>query len=212
MTDRPALWALILCLIIPLTSCELFKPKPPPKATMVLYEWSDDHGPGQVSVEIDLAQQLAVYKRGKRMIGWSFVSTGKKGHATRAGNYTISEKLPVKYSDRYGWISNPLGVISNADATPLSPVPLGEEYHPSAMNYWMRITHYGVGLHAGEISKPGTAASHGCVRLPKDLAPILYEVTRIGTPVKISPKTMPSPTPILLIHSLESPAGKITSQ
>ncbi len=74
MTYRSALLALILCWVMPLTSCGLFKPKPPPKATMVMYDWNDDQGPGKVSVEINLSRQLAVYKRGQRPIGWSYVS------------------------------------------------------------------------------------------------------------------------------------------
>ncbi|RYD55255.1 MAG: murein L,D-transpeptidase, partial [Verrucomicrobiaceae bacterium] len=32
---------------------------------------------------------------------------------------------------------------------------------------------------------PGEAASHGCIRLPKDFVPTLYEVVKVGTPVKI---------------------------
>jgi L,D-transpeptidase catalytic domain len=53
------------------------------------------------------------------------------------------------------------------------------------MHYWMRITSYGVGLHAGEIPPPGEAASHGCIRLPKKFVPRLSEATKVGTPVKI---------------------------
>jgi lipoprotein-anchoring transpeptidase ErfK/SrfK len=49
----------------------------------------------------------------------------------------------------------------------------------------MRITHYGIGLHQGEIPRPGEAASHGCIRLPKEFVPKLYEVTKVGTPVKV---------------------------
>ena len=54
------------------------------------------------------------------------------------------------------------------------------------MHDWMRVTTYGVGMHAGEIPRPGEAASHGCIRLPRDFVPKLYQVTKIGTPVTIS--------------------------
>jgi hypothetical protein len=50
----------------------------------------------------------------------------------------------------------------------------------------MRLTNDGVGMHIGLISKPGRRASHGCIRLPKQMAPILYEHTALGTPVKIT--------------------------
>ena len=53
------------------------------------------------------------------------------------------------------------------------------------MPYWMRLTTYGVGLHAGEIPRPGEAASHGCIRLPREFVPQLYEVTKVGTRVRV---------------------------
>ena len=150
-----------------------------------MFEWHDDGGLGEVSVEIDLTKQVATYKRGGRNIGWSYVSTGKEGHATSPGDYTITEKMPVKYSDRYGWISDANGKTTNGDATPKTPVPPGEVYSPAPMNYWMRITHYGVGMHAGEIPRPGAAESHGCIRLPREFVSKLYDVTKVGTPVKV---------------------------
>ncbi len=185
MILRCTTWILALCLSLFSISCTLVTPGEPARAKRVLHDWHDDGGPGKVSVEIDLTKQLATYKRGGRSIGWSFVSTGKEGHSTSAGNYTITEKMPVKYSDRYGWIADAWGKVSNGDATPNSPAPPGEHYCPSAMNYWMRITPYGVGLHAGDIPQPGVAASHGCIRLPRDFVQKLYDVTEIGTPVKV---------------------------
>jgi lipoprotein-anchoring transpeptidase ErfK/SrfK len=168
------------------SSCGLVTPKPPGKAKPVLYEWSDDGGPGEVTVEIDLTEQIATYRRGDREIGWSFVSTGKEGHSTPPGNYTITEKLPLKFSNRYGWIADAQGNVTNGDAKPTTPVPPGEIYSPAPMHHWMRITNYGIGLHAGEIPRPGEAASHGCIRLPRDFVPKLYDVTKVGTPVRIT--------------------------
>lgn len=167
------------------TSCGLLTPAPTPRAKPVLFDWQDDGGPGEVSVEINLSTQIAVFRRGERRIGWSFVSTGKEGHATAAGQYAIMEKMPLKVSNRYGWIADELGNVTVGDAQPSTPVPPGNHYTGAPMHHWMRITSYGVGLHAGEIPKPGEAASHGCIRLPRAFAPILYEVTQVGTPVEI---------------------------
>ncbi len=167
------------------SSCGLFAPKPPAKAKPLLYEWQDDGGPGEVSVKIDLADQIATFQRGGRPVGWCFVSTGKEGHSTSTGDYSITEKMELKESNRYGWLADAAGNVTNGDATPKTPVPPGEFYHPAPMRFWMRITTYGVGLHAGEIPRPGEAASHGCIRLPRDFAPILYEETKVGTPVKV---------------------------
>lgn len=178
----------LACLAPALAAAALFSscaPQPPPKANPALSDWHDDGGPGEVSVEIDLGRQLARYKRGGRPIGWSFVSTGKEGHSTKPGDYTVTEKLEVKESDRYGWITDATGKLSNGDAKPTTPLAAGEVYHPSPMHYWMRITNYGVGMHAGEIPVPGEAASHGCIRLPKDFVPQLYQAVKVGTPVKV---------------------------
>lgn len=182
---RSFTWIAVVCGVTLTTSCGIFHSTPPPKAKPVLYEWSDDRGPGEVTVEIDLSEQIALYKRGDRLIGWSFVSTGKEGHATSPGDYTILEKLPLKLSNRYGWIADAAGNVTNGDARPDTPVPPGNHYSASPMSYWMRITTYGVGLHAGEIPRPGEAASHGCIRLPREFVPQLYEVTKVGTRVRV---------------------------
>ncbi|MEY4242695.1 MAG: hypothetical protein RLZZ245_280 [Verrucomicrobiota bacterium] len=179
------IWWVVACLPWLMSSCGLLQREPPPKAKMVLYEWQDDGGPGELSVEIDLSEQVARYRRGSRLIGWSFVSTGKEGHSTPAGDYRIQEKLPLKHSNLYGWIADAQGNVTDEDARPTTPVPVGETYFPSAMHHWMRLTWQGVGLHAGEIPRPGEAASHGCIRLPRDFVPLLYETTKVGTPVKI---------------------------
>ena len=179
-----------------LASCST---QPPPRASQVLHDWHDDGGPGEVTIEIDLGRQLAKYKRGNRPIGWSFVSTGKEGHSTKPGDYTITEKMELKESDRYGWITDPAGNVSNGDAKPTTPVPEGHCYHPAPMRYWMRITSYGIGLHAGEIPVPGEAASHGCIRLPKDFVPELYAATKVGTPVKVVRGKRPKPEEMGLV-------------
>lgn len=182
----PFSWISALGVALLCSSCGLLTPQPPGKAKPVLYEWSDDGGPGEVTVDIDLDEQVATYRRGDREIGWSFVSTGKEGHSTPPGNYTITEKLPLKLSNRYGWIADAQGNVTNGDAKPTTPVPPGEVYSPAPMHHWMRITNYGIGLHAGEIPRPGEAASHGCIRLPRDFVPKLYDVTKVGTPVRIT--------------------------
>jgi lipoprotein-anchoring transpeptidase ErfK/SrfK len=170
---------------ITFTSCAIIPDGPPSKAEHVLYEWFDDEGPGEVKMSIHLSQQRAVYTRGGREIGWSYVATGKEGHGTPAGTYRIIEKIEDKYSNRYGWIEDELGNVTNGDATPRTRTPKGNVYVPAPMPYWMRLTNYGIGMHAGLIPKPGETASHGCIRLPKDLAPIVFEAVKIGTPVQI---------------------------
>ncbi len=177
--------ALCLACLACLSSCAappqvIEKPGEP-----VLYEWNDDGGPGEVAIRINLTAQRAFYTRGGRPIGWSFVATGKDGHRTPAGSYTITEMVVDKYSNRYGWIEDEFGNVVDNDAKSSDRVPPGCRYVPAPMPFWMRLTNYGIGMHAGIIPEPGLPASHGCIRLPKPLAPLLYSQVRLGTRVKI---------------------------
>lgn len=177
----------LACCAFPLliVSCELMKPQPPKKAEIVMYEWEDTGKGEPLSIRIDLKEQKAAYLRGGKQVGWSLVSTGREGHATPPGEYKITEKMPLKVSNRYGWIADAEGKVAVPSAKPCTPVPPGHEYRGAEMHHWMRITSYGIGLHAGEISKPGAPMSHGCIRLPKDFVAKLYEATEVGTPVRI---------------------------
>ena len=152
----------------------------------VLHEWHDDGGPGKVAVTISLSDQIAEFERGGREIGWCYVATGKEGHGTAPGSYRITEKLVDKVSGSFGWIEDELGNVVNGDATPKDRVPKGMVYVPAPMPYWMRLTAQGVGMHGGLIPDPGKPASHGCIRMPKDFAPVLFEAVEVGTPVTIT--------------------------
>jgi lipoprotein-anchoring transpeptidase ErfK/SrfK len=160
-------------------------PPPPPRANLALCDWFDDQGPGEVAMTIRLSTQTAEVTRGGRLIGWTYVATGREGFGTRPGNYRITEKVVDKISNRYGWTEDEFGNKINPAARFDDPVPPGQKYVPAPMPYWMRLTDYGIGMHAGPIPQPGQTASHGCIRLPDDFAVALYEVAKLGTPVKI---------------------------
>ena len=168
-----------------LAVCGSCAPSPPPKAQPAMYSWNDDGGPGEVAMTIYLGNQMADVTRGGRPIAWTYVATGKEGHGTRPGSYRITEKIVDKYSNRYGWTEDGFGNIINPDAKAGQRVPEGEIYVPAPMPYWMRLTSYGIGMHAGIIPQPGAPASHGCIRLPHGFAPRLFDIVREGTPVTI---------------------------
>jgi len=155
------------------------------QAKPILYEWTDDGGPGEVAVTLDLSRQIATYERSGRPIGWSYICTGKPGHETPPGHYTITEMMDMKYSSHFGWVQDVMGNVTNGDATPATRVPPGGVYMPAPMPHWMRLTPSGIGMHGGVIPQPGETASHGCVRLPMEFAPSLYAAVRVGTSVKV---------------------------
>jgi hypothetical protein len=93
--------------------------------------------------------------------GWILrapVSTGTTGRETPAGVFAVLEKDPDHHSSLYD-----------------------DAWMPNMQ----RITWNGIALHGGPL--PGYAASHGCVRMPYDFAEKLFDKTRIGMRVIISP-------------------------
>ncbi len=137
------------------------------------YLWAPDLAPsGPVTVIISLKTQRAYVYRNGVPIGVSTVSTGKRGHATPTGVFTILQKQIEHKSSLYN------------DA----PMP-----------FMQRLTWTGVAMHAGHL--PGYPASHGCVRLPKAFAEKLYDITKVGLTVVITDEALVpevAPSPLLL--------------
>jgi lipoprotein-anchoring transpeptidase ErfK/SrfK len=148
--------------------------------------WEDSGVDGPLRIRIDLSDQTADFYRGGTKIGRSRVATGRAGHSTPTGNFTIMEKVAGKRSNLYGRIYDANGnlMISDAD-TRRHSIPTGGSFRGAPMPYWMRLTSHGIGLHVGAIPNPGSPASHGCVRMPREMARVLFENAPTGTPVTI---------------------------
>lgn len=151
-----------------------------------LYVWHGSSKPGPLSVNIDLSQQKAfLFKEGQN-VGWTYVATGRSGYNTPTGTFRITEKIADKRSNKYGMILDANGNVVNSNATAgVSRVPPGGRFVGARMPYWMRITGYGVGMHAGPIPNPGSPASHGCIRLPSSMAETIFQNASVGTRVTI---------------------------
>ena len=148
--------------------------------------WSDEGAGAPLRVRIDLSDQTAYFFRGDVKVGQSRVATGRAGHSTPTGSFTISEKVASKRSTLYGRIYDANGNLKVADAdTRLHPVPKGGKFIGCSMPYWMRLTGSGIGMHVGPIPNPGSPASHGCVRMPREMARALFGKAPIGTRVTI---------------------------
>jgi lipoprotein-anchoring transpeptidase ErfK/SrfK len=170
-----------------LGSCGVISgPLPRQRAQRILHQWNDDQGAGRVAIRISLADQIAEFTRGGRDIGWCYVATGKEGHSTRDGTYRITEKIEDKHSNVYGWLEDEFGNVTDGDAKASERVPAGMVYVPAPMPFWMRLTSYGIGMHGGLIPEPGKPASHGCIRMPKEFVPLLFDAVVVGTPVVIT--------------------------
>jgi lipoprotein-anchoring transpeptidase ErfK/SrfK len=133
---------------------------PPVPAVMAPgdYDWNPERSlAGDVVIVVSLPQQLVHVYRGGVRIGESTISTGRPGHDTPTGVFTILQKQKMHRSTLYD------------DA----PMP-----------FMQRLTWDGIALHAGRL--PGYPASHGCVRLPAAFAEALYGVTEHGGVVVVA--------------------------
>lgn len=143
-------------------------------------------GESPYRVELDLGQQTAYLIRGRQVLLESPISSGRYGHLTETGSFTIIEKEKNHFSSMYGKIVDAHGNTIVADADADMKVPRGGKFIPAPMRYFMRF-HSATGMHAGYL--PGYAASHGCVRMPEELAIAFYERVDIGTPVHVFGRT-----------------------
>ena len=98
------------------------------------------------------------------------ISTGMRGHSTPMGVFSVIQKHKLHHSNIY----------SNA------PMP-----------FMQRITWSGVAMHAGVL--PGYPASHGCIRMPMAFAAKMWNWTRMGARVVVTPGEM---TPATFSHPL----------
>ncbi len=150
------------------------------------YEWHPERAPeGPVELDIVLNEQRIYVYRAGVLIGYSIVSTGREGSGTPEGEYKVLQKVKDHKSNRYGsFVDAASGRVVDSNATVGQAPPAGTVYKPAPMPYFQRLTWDGVGLHEGFL--PGYPASHGCIRVHADMAHRLFEVTTIGTRVRIS--------------------------
>ena len=112
-------------------------------------------------------QQITMYDAS----GWTHrapISSGMRGHETPAGIFAVVQK--------------------NADHR-------SNLYDDAWMPHMQRLTWNGVALHGGAL--PGHPASRGCVRMPFGFAEKLFDRTRIGMRVIVSPRDT---TPVAFTH------------
>jgi peptidoglycan hydrolase-like protein with peptidoglycan-binding domain len=123
-------------------------------------------GGGSLRVEVNLSRRVLVLYRSNQVAlvshvsaggGYYYCSTGGCGHAiTPTGHYTTRSFMP-------GWVA----------------VPLGEMYNP----VFFIGTAYAI---HGDTYVPLQPASHGCIRIPMDIATFFHNLVHSdGTPVYV---------------------------
>ncbi len=113
---------------------------------------------GPVIIAISIEKQHLKIYDANGFFAEAPVSTGMKGHSTPMGVFSVIQKQKLHHSNIYSG----------------APMP-----------YMQRITWSGIAIHAGVL--PGYPASHGCIRMPMAFAMKMWNWTRMGARVVVTP-------------------------
>ncbi|PYK26491.1 MAG: hypothetical protein DME59_07590 [Verrucomicrobia bacterium] len=176
---------LLAALII--SSCEEY-PEPYaagfyPRATPAGW-WNDEAASGSAKIVVHIGEQQAYFYKGRQLVGQTTVSTGKPGFSTPPGHYTVVSKDAGHVSTVFGDYVDDYGnvVRSNIDSRK-DPRPRGTHFDGARMPYAM-FFRGGYAMHQGYV--PPFAASHGCIRLPGQMAVRFFENAPVGTRVTVT--------------------------
>ena len=125
---------------------------------------------GPLIIAVSIEKQKVRIYDANGFFAESPVSTGMAGHSTPMGVFSIIQKHKFHHSNIYSG----------------APMP-----------YMQRITWSGVAMHAGVL--PGYPASHGCIRMPMAFAMKMWNWTKMGARVVVTPGEM---TPASFSHPL----------
>ena len=161
-------------------------------AEAALYYWSDsDPGFSQPGPPVPLRRQQARRRHGKK------VEASLKQAAKPQGPLIIAisiQKQRLKIYDAAGFFAEtpissgmaghptPMGVFSVIQKQKLHHSNI---YSGAPMPYMQRITWSGIAIHAGVL--PGYPASHGCIRMPMAFAMKMWNWTKMGARVVVTP-------------------------
>ncbi|HKP02293.1 MAG TPA: L,D-transpeptidase family protein [Chthoniobacterales bacterium] len=140
---------------------------------------------GRASIVVDLGEQEAYLYRGKHRTASSRISSGREGHRTPVGRFSVIRKDIDHRSSLYGnYVDNSGRVVkANVDSRKDSKPP-HSHFVGAAMPFFVEFSP-GYGLHQGYL--PGVPASHGCIRMPYWKARQFYEAAHVGTAVTVRP-------------------------
>ena len=134
---------------------------------------------GPVIISISIDQQKLRLYDANGLFAESPISTGMRGHPTPMGVFSVIQKEKLHHSNIYSG----------------APMP-----------FMQRITWSGIAIHAGVL--PGYPASHGCIRMPMAFAVKMWNWTKMGARVVVTPGEI---TPASFAHPILA-AQKIAPQ
>jgi lipoprotein-anchoring transpeptidase ErfK/SrfK len=163
------------------SAVDLIKKQPPLAVNQpLLAKASQD----DLHIIVSLPKQRAYLMNGEQIVVDSPISSGKRGHTSPNGSFSILEKDPNHHSTLYGdFVDNSGRIVRAGVSMHIDAAPSGTHFQGAVMKWFMRLTGDGVGMHVGIL--PGYPASHGCIRMPSDGAKLFYDHIKVGTPVEV---------------------------
>jgi lipoprotein-anchoring transpeptidase ErfK/SrfK len=162
-------------------SGDLIRKQEPVKINQALLKQTT---PDQVHIIVSIPKQRAYLLRNDQIVIDSPISSGKRGHGTPTGHFTVMEKDPNHHSSLYGDFVDDRGRVVRAGVSArIDSAPSGTHFAGATMKWFLRLTADGVGMHIGIL--PGYPASHGCVRESPEGAKLFYDYVKVGTPVDV---------------------------
>lgn len=160
-------------------SSHISRQEPPRVSARLMDKVNQDNS----RVLISLSRQRAYLILGEEVVVDTPISSGKSAGMTPIGSFKITEKDPDHKSNIYGNFVDAAGrVVRSGVSVRIDSAPSGTRFAGAPMKWFMRFNG-AVGMHVGHL--PGYPASHGCVRLPTDIAPLIYRKVKNGTPVQV---------------------------
>ena len=142
--------------------------------------------PDNARVLVSLTKQRAYLMMGDQVAIDSPISSGKRGHTSPTGSFSILEKDKDHRSNLYGDYKDGQGrTVRGGISAHIDSAPSGTHFVGAPMKWFMRLTDGGVGMHVGIL--PGYPASHGCIRMPEPAAALFYSKVKVGTPAVVEP-------------------------
>ena len=137
-----------------------------------------------ISIVVSLSKQRAYLLVGGRVAVDSPISSGRRNGWTPKGAFSVLEKDPDHHSSLYGdFVDGGGRIVRSGISSKLDAAPGGTRFHGASMKFFLRLTPQGVGMHEGIL--PGYPASHGCIRLPREMAELIYSKVSLNTPVTV---------------------------
>jgi lipoprotein-anchoring transpeptidase ErfK/SrfK len=159
---------------------ELISKQPPP---VINKELANVINPDNSHVIISISKQRAYLMTGEQVYIDTPISSGKSAGMTPKGSFTVTEKDKDHRSSTYGSFVDKGGRVVRAGISmKVDSAPSGTRYEGAPMRWFCRFNG-AIGMHVGIL--PGYPASHGCVRLPAEIAPLIYEKVKVGTSVVV---------------------------